>query len=274
MGCDSEHQYNAIKKAGDIDYSVPTQCMRQANVFRFNQSIAVNVLQKINSKLGGINVAVDTEKLPEFIKQNQGRILVVGADVAHPSPTERSCPSIAALVANCNSNFTHYSASVKIQKYFRQEIIQDLDKMLLELLTSYEINQNSLPDKIVFYRDGVSEGQFRIVYDEEVRLIKDTLSKFRPGYKPLLTFIIVQKRHHTRFMPDNSRDGVGKSCNVPPGTVVDSKVVHPRNFDFYLCSHAGIQGTSRPSHYCGNLFLSIRFVFSIIFLQCLLMRTK
>lgn len=34
-----------------------------------------------------------------------------------------------------------------------------------------------------------------------------------------------------------------------PGTVVDSKICHPTEFDFYLCSHAGIQGTSRPAHY-------------------------
>lgn len=72
---------------------------------------------------------------------------------------------------------------------------------------------------------------------------------------------------------------VGKSGNIPAGTTVDTKITHPSEFDFYLCSHAGIQvielkysghkcfsqrkgcisilyviaespqGTSRPSHY-------------------------
>ncbi|CAG2170882.1 unnamed protein product [Oppiella nova] len=42
---------------------------------------------------------------------------------------------------------------------------------------------------------------------------------------------------------------MGPKNNIPPGTVVDSHVVHPTDFDFYLCSHVGIQGTSRPSHY-------------------------
>lgn len=34
---------------------------------------------------------------------------------------------------------------------------------------------------------------------------------------------------------------VGKSGNVPAGTTVDSTITHPSEFDFYLCSHAGIQ---------------------------------
>ncbi|KAL3209463.1 hypothetical protein MRX96_009198 [Rhipicephalus microplus] len=68
-------------------------------------------------------------------------------------------------------------------------------------------------------------------------------------YEPALTFIVVQKRHHTRFMPASDRDGVGKCRNVPPGTTVDSVATHPLGFDFFLCSHFGIQGTSKPSHY-------------------------
>ena len=37
--------------------------------------------------------------------------------------------------------------------------------------------------------------------------------------------------------------------NVLTGTVIDVDIVHPFQFDFYLCSHEGIKGTSRPAHY-------------------------
>lgn len=40
-----------------------------------------------------------------------------------------------------------------------------------------------------------------------------------------------------------------RSPNVAPGTVVDTQITHKREFDFYLCSHQGIQGSSKPAHY-------------------------
>ncbi|KAK8780107.1 hypothetical protein V5799_018553 [Amblyomma americanum] len=92
-------------------------------------------------------------------------------------------------------------------------------------------------------RDGVSEGQFLEVRNREVSAIRLACKELSPNetYEPALTFIVVQKRHHTRFMPANDRDGVGKCRNVPPGTTVDSVVTHPLDFDFFLCSHFGIQ---------------------------------
>ena len=37
------------------------------------------------------------------------------------------------------------------------------------------------------------------------------------------------------------KDQVGKSGNIPAGTTVGVSITHPTEFDFYLCSLAGIQ---------------------------------
>ncbi|KAG0046910.1 hypothetical protein BGZ89_005118 [Linnemannia elongata] len=104
------------------------------------------------------------------------------------------------------------------------------------------------PKKIIFYRDGVSEGQFAEVLKSEVASLKAACASLEQGYNPKITFVVVQKRHHTRFFPVHTSHS-DRTGNCKPGTVVDQGVVHPFEFDFYLQSHAGILGTSRPAHY-------------------------
>ena len=60
------------------------------------------------------------------------------------------------------------------------------------------------------------------------------------GYNPLITFVVVQKRHNTRLLPTDPRFG-DRSGNILPGTIVDRTICSPFEFDFFLNSHAGIQ---------------------------------
>ena len=53
---------------------------------------------------------------------------------------------------------------------------------------------------------------------------------------PKLTFIVVKKRHNTRFFLYEN----GQTLNVEAGTVVDQDITHPSQFDFYLCSQAAM----------------------------------
>ena len=66
-----------------------------------------------------------------------------------------------------------------------------------------------------------------------------------------ITLVIVAKRHHTRFAPKNpdKQGDADKPKNCPAGTTVDTHIVSPVEFDFYLQSHGGLLGTSRPAHY-------------------------
>ena len=69
------------------------------------------------------------------------------------------------------------------------------------------------------------------------------------GIAPKITFIVVAKGHHVRFFPKREQDGDRKSGNCFAGTVVDRDVIDPVEFDWYLLSHGGLLGTSRPAHY-------------------------
>ena len=62
---------------------------------------------------------------------------------------------------------------------------------------------------------------------------------------PKITFVIIKKSHNTRFFASNGQS----ISNMAAGTVIDTTIVHPRQFDFYLNSHAGALGTNVCSYY-------------------------
>lgn len=101
------------------------------------------------------------------------------------------------------------------------------------------------PLRIILYRDGISEGQFLHVLQHELTAIREACIKLEAEYRPGITFIAVQKRHHTRLFCADKREQSGKSGNIPAGTTVDVCITHPTEFDFYLCSHQGIQVSSK-----------------------------
>lgn len=242
---DDSFTYGEIKRVFDTIEGIPSQCMLSKHIRRPNKQYCANLALKINLKLGGINSSLDRQLT--FIVEKP--TIVFGADVTHPGIGEDDKPSIAAVVASLDIKMSRYASAVHVQPS-RKEIIENLQQMAYNHLVEFErVNGKGLrPQRILFYRDGVSEGQFAHVLQYEIPALKAACKQIDPNYNPPVTYVLVHKRHHTRFFVTNSSD-CDKSGNIPAGTVVDTDVVHPNQFDYYLCSHAGIQGTSRPTHY-------------------------
>jgi len=198
----------------------------------------------MNVKLGGRNSFLSPSQVP-FITDKP--TILMGADVTHPAPGDTERPSIAALCASMDAKASRYAASIRVQTG-RTEIIADLANMVKELLKTFYQTCGRKPDRILFYRDGVSEGHFSQVLKSEINAVRAACQALDVNYKPLITFVVVQKRHHTRFFPIDRRDA-DRTGNCFPGTVVETDITHPFEFDFYLQSHPGLQGTSRPTHY-------------------------
>ena len=146
-------------------------------------------------------------------------LIFSGADVTHPGAGDKSNPSIAAVVASKDSYPTLYNAEVRVQKH-RQEMIDDLKEMVKILLKKFRASTKVIPGKIIFYRDGVSEGQFRDVLIRELSAIQGACLELQEGYTPAITFIVVQKRHHARLFAVNPKDRIGTNKNIPAGGLV------------------------------------------------------
>ncbi|KAL0388535.1 UNVERIFIED_CONTAM: protein argonaute 10 [Sesamum radiatum] len=235
--------YGDLKRICETDLGLISQCCLTKHVFKINKQYLANVSLKINVKMGGRNTVLLDAISCRIPLVSDIPTIIFGADVTHPENGEESSPSIAAVVASQDwPEVTKYAGLVCAQAH-RQELIQDLYK------TWHDPVRGTVSGGMI--RDGVSEGQFYQVLLFELDAIRKACASLEPNYQPPVTFIVVQKRHHTRLFANNHRDksSTDKSGNILPGTVVDSKICHPTEFDFYLCSHAGIQGTSRPAHY-------------------------
>ena len=116
-----------------------------------------------------------------------------------------------------------------------------MEKITYSLLQKFTQKTQRKPEQIIYYRDGVSEGQFIKVFNHELPALRRACEKLESGYETKVTFIIAQKRRKTRLFVENPNDGIGKTQDVPAGTVVDSEITTLSEVDFFLASHEGIK---------------------------------
>ncbi|KAK7467442.1 hypothetical protein VKT23_004496 [Stygiomarasmius scandens] len=246
-----KHVYSGLKHLCDVTLDVPTVCVHSAKIRkeRGQAQYFANVALKVNMKLGGVNHTLDPQSMGWFKKEPT---MLVGIDVTHPGPGSiKGTPSIAAVVASVDSSFAQFPASMELQES-KKEMVTNLKNMMIDRLKLFRSrNGNQLPSRVLVYRDGVSEGQFNIVVEEEMPLIKAAFKSFdtpKAPYTPKLSIVICGKRHHTRFYPTEAGKA-DNNGNPKAGTVVDRGVTAVYHFDFFLQAHGGLQGTTKPTHY-------------------------
>ena len=178
--------------------------------------------------------------------------------IVSPPPANPHECSIAAMVANVDNDFGQWLADVRIQEQegeqkAGQEMVIKLKEMMESRLDAWK--DGTLPQQIIVYRDGVSEGQYQTVIEKELPLIRDACQvKYPKNKQPRITLIVCGKRHHSRFFELKRSGGsrpfdAARYENPQPGTVVDSVVTHKRIWDFYMQSHKPVRGVARGAHY-------------------------
>jgi eukaryotic translation initiation factor 2C len=166
--------------------------------------------------------------------------MYVGADLSHPAACTTNQTSVVAVVASADDIPNRYFKEV--YKQYRppnvrgesRDLIVSMGEIMKSLIQQYKNHRGFPPTAIVIYRDGISEGEFYSVFDKELTATRRACVDLSPVYRPYLTYIVVNKRHRTRFFPTNT------DKNVPAGTVVDSHdITNATTYDFYLSSHHG-----------------------------------
>ena len=130
-------------------------------------------------------------------------------------------PSIAGVVASIDNDYGQWPGSIRCQAS-KKEMVSALKLMMGERLKLWIEKNHQKPAKILIYRDGVSEGQYKTVLEDELKQIREAcIEIYSPNVQPRISIVVVGKRHHTRFYPTRTNDSRGNPQN---GTVVDRGV--------------------------------------------------
>ncbi|XP_003380804.1 eukaryotic translation initiation factor 2C 4, partial [Trichinella spiralis] len=254
----SEVLRRSIKYYGEVVNGVVTQILLRNTVMkgflgRKSETLYMQIMLKVNAKNGGVNNEISMAH-PIANMWFRGDLLFMGFDVNHPPALSRREkesgevplePSVVGssvdnaygmfAVCNCGRTQFDYRIRYRLQDSRKEEIEREkIVGVVMEFLKEYQNNnKNTLPKSVVVYRDGVSESQFEMVLESEKASLQEAFGRFRRGYSPKLTIVIVQKRHHTRFFrTDMNPSDKNMYQNIPAGTVVDTG-----------------PGTSRPTLY-------------------------
>lgn len=239
--------YGRIKRSAECRYGVVSQCVQYAHAQKAQLQYIANVCMKFNAKLGGATCRAigKTTSGPNGIFTSP--TMIIGADVSHSAPGVEA-PSMAALTMSVDKLATRYAATCQSNGYRVEMVNSDIINNELKLMVQHwmqAVGQGKLPAVVFYLRDGVSEGQYAHVLQQEVADMKALFKRADPNNATKFVCVVGSKRHHIRLFPEKG----DKNGNALPGTLIESGVTNPFENDFFLCGHNALKGTARPVHY-------------------------
>lgn len=181
-----DDRYAAVKRLCCIECPVPSQVIiaRTISEDKNLRSVAQKIVLQMNCKLGGELWCL---KIPIQ------KMMVIGIDVYHQ--TEKKYKSLAGFVSSLNHDQTRWYSKVCFQMT-GQELVDALKIAFANAIKKYQEVNGFLPDRIIIFRDGVSDGQLTYVSEHEVEQLRTC---FGENYSPRLAVVIVQKRISARI---------------------------------------------------------------------------
>lgn len=232
--------YRAFQKLTKVKYPILCQGVKTQTKYlspKMRRGIGDKIVTQIYTKLGYSPWKV---QIPEQCKKDAQGMMIIGADVFH----NRGKNSVAAVVGTTNGEFTKYCSDFRIQAR-GQEIMNNVASSVITCIEGYRKANKRLPKKVLFYRDGVGEGQKEIVKREEIEKIKKSLGERYGAKCPKLTMVLVTKRINDRFFTKDVKRGLDNPQN---GLIVYSDVVKT-DWEFFMVAQKVNQGSAAPTRY-------------------------
>jgi eukaryotic translation initiation factor 2C len=242
--------YDRIKVMSNL-LGIQTQCAVKEKFEgqrdkRNKEQYASNIATKINAKLSTVHdKAISwTSSCDNGSNENnlpwvgERPTLVVGAGIVH------GMFKSAVAASNClDKGCMRLSHSCFIQE--KSDCISDLimTDIMKIAIDDYEIDNKYSPERVLFLRDGISDGNFQQA-GVEIEAIRKVLAERLPGRSIPISFVVCQSQQQGfKMVPSESiRDFRGRPItNVSSGTSLQCG-----DSSYYLVAQGGLKGTSKP----------------------------
>ncbi|KAI9772770.1 MAG: hypothetical protein M1839_002315 [Geoglossum umbratile] len=175
--------YLRIKRTTDTFLGVVSQCCHLAHVMKNRADYCSNVAMKFNAKLGGTTSRIaGTSPAGSPDGQFPVPTIVIGADVSHGAAGQVQA-STAAITVSLDRYASRYGAicntnGVKLEMITTENIQNATIKLTKRWIETHRI----YPTNVYYFRDGVSEGQYQQVLDQEIRDLKAGFKRTWPTW--------------------------------------------------------------------------------------------
>uniref|UniRef100_A0A0R3RXD5 Piwi domain-containing protein n=1 Tax=Elaeophora elaphi TaxID=1147741 RepID=A0A0R3RXD5_9BILA len=287
MYVDNKEYTHGLLKLYEALYQVVTQHVRYSTVTDKAHSLE-NIISKMNVKNFGHNYHIIPENYAIKRWLSSGNTLVIGYDVCHPeaqSAVERRLnvistqPSVIGFSFNAAKEPETFIGDYAFHEPRQEQVTSSiLESRMFHILKLFHKMRGKLPTLIVVTRDGVSEGQHKMVMIDELEAMRAGIRNYadfskKTEYRPKMVLLIAVKRHNKRFFIEKERGQItclfwewqfwSKPClfrvflipllgviqNCLPGTVIDHTVTRVDATEIFMQSHKVIKGTGKIPAY-------------------------
>ncbi|KAI6185474.1 hypothetical protein M3Y98_00027400 [Aphelenchoides besseyi] len=252
---------HAVMKMCEHRYNVVTQDVKVGTVRKMmNRGTATleNYVAKTNLKLGGLNYEVK-DRNPE-VQHELENSLFIGINTNQPgskSVTDRvksikdEKPGVLGFSANMVENYNTFIGDFVYTVAYRSEFYAQLQSIFKRCVSTFAAKRGKMPEKVVFYYTGLTEGQFENAYKLAIPMIKKGIRDANNDGDISLILMAVHKYNNVRLFPKTfpKNDAKDYEYNVPFGTTVDKTINHSLFSEFYQMSHSALKGTGRVPRY-------------------------
>ncbi|BGP40312.1 hypothetical protein JCM10449v2_004272 [Rhodotorula kratochvilovae] len=171
--------YADIKRFGDQEYGVATQCLIETTAQKLPPSFWFRIALKINVKMHrSVNwILVPEARGPAAVNTQ----MILSGSVSH-APVGSLALLVALIMGSMDTIYSTYGSAVTVHPA-RFEIVARAEEMALKLLKQYHTKNGVPPDRLIFLRKGFLEGQFSHVMVTEVVAIRLACARFNPAVR-------------------------------------------------------------------------------------------